>query len=1139
MPGERNRLLSSLAFLAACLSAVSAIRAQSTPAAAAPMADPASSEFFERRIRPILVEHCLACHGAQAPEPKGGLRLDSRAGVLRGGELGAIVVPGDPAASRLISAVRYADPNLQMPPKQRLSDEQIADLETWVRIGLPDPREGDGERDPNTVDSSGLDKAWAFEPLRMTEPPRVANEAWCQDPLDRFVLARLEERGLQHAPRATKVELLRRASFDLTGLPPRPEELDEFLADESPESFAKVVDRLLASPQYGERWARIWLDLVRYCDDLPEAWRYRDWMVRAFNQDLTYDQFMRLQVAGDLEPRDAHGAPNADGLIATTMLSLGPWTGIDRPKRLTDIVDDQLDTISRSFLGLTVACARCHDHKFDPISTADYYGLAGMFFSSRVISDAGYLSHGTTRLRIPLVAPEVVARHDEHKARFLEQSRAFERAADEAYAQQARGMIAQTSQYLLACWDYEHRQGEEQRLSVKDFADRRGLRDFALNQWLEYLRGPASSEYTPLDVAEAEFDGEPGVTAWRVRAERPWWAANTRPDDVAIETFVLPTRSISINPGTEGGVVAWISPVQAMVHITGTLTDGDPQDGTGAAWVVDLVQADGRRELATGRLPNGDAMSLDQGRNADRLVEVPVVPGDRIELMVRLGTGDAHYDVTRVDFVIQTTDGTARWDLASDVVDDLLAGNPHADRQGNSRVWHFLDAINSRRLERMVSIEPWLARWREALAGDARDVPPGEIRVKLESWAGELQQMLDAAPPTSALLRDLASERSPLRVREKDRDDEKLVDAETRARLKQLLEELNSFRSAIPTVPYCNGIQEQGLKYSLYPGIQDAPIHVRGSHEQLGDRVPRGLPRRLAGEDQPPILEGSGRRELAAWLGSGSHPLPARVIVNRLWQQHFGTGLVRTASNFGAKGDRPLHHELLDHLARALMERGWSIKALQRRILLSATWQQSSVPSHDVSAADPENRLWGRQNRRRLDAESLHDGLLALTGQLNLAMGGAPLADANTERRMLYLRLLRGDRPGLGVLFDAADPSMHAEQRTLSTVAPQALYLMNHPWVLSCAQRIANRPELAAEPDPSRRVVLLYRSILGRNPTDAERSLGLQLLGDLALDAERPAPGPAASGADLPSPLSDWELFTQSLLLSNEFLFVD
>jgi hypothetical protein len=357
-----------------------------------PTAD--QTAFFEKRIRPVLVEHCYECHSADAKKIRGGLVLDSRAGVIQGGDSGPVIAPGSPEASPLIQAVRHADPDTAMPPKTKIPDLAIADLEEWVRQGAPDPRSDDTAAVAQARSAIDWDKArewWSFRPLSKAPPPKVKNSRWPANDVDRFILARLEKEGLKPVADAEKRTLIRRATYDLIGLPPTPEEIDAFLADKSSDAFAKVVDRLLASPHYGERWGRHWLDVVRYADTagdnsdfpVPQMHRYRDWVIRAFNRDLPYDQFVREQLAGDLLP-GATEAETRERLIATGYIANARRFGSrvdDYPQHLT--IEDTIDNVGRAFLGLTVSCARCHDHKFDPVSAADYYGLYGIFHSTR------------------------------------------------------------------------------------------------------------------------------------------------------------------------------------------------------------------------------------------------------------------------------------------------------------------------------------------------------------------------------------------------------------------------------------------------------------------------------------------------------------------------------------------------------------------------------------------------------------------------------------------------------------------------------------------------------------------------------------------------------------------------------------
>jgi mono/diheme cytochrome c family protein/cytochrome c553 len=348
-------------------------------------AEPAQVDFFEKKVRPLLDRHCQQCHGPD--KQKGGLRLDSRAALLQGGDSGPAVVPGQPEKSRLVHAVRYGD-TPRMPPKAKLGDEEISVLAAWVKMGAPWPEARAVARPvtpASTFKITEKDRAfWAFRPVQQPAVPPVRDAAWARSPVDHFLLAEMEKKGLRPAEAADRRTLLRRVTFDLVGLPPTPEEIEAFLADARPGAYERVVERLLASPAYGERWARHWLDVARYGEDqahsfqprlYPDGWRYRDWVVRAFNGDLPYDRFVTDQLAGDL----LDGPGRADRLAATGFFALGP---IYYGRATADEWDDRVDTLARGFLGLTVACARCHDHKFDPIPTRDYYSLAGVFAST-------------------------------------------------------------------------------------------------------------------------------------------------------------------------------------------------------------------------------------------------------------------------------------------------------------------------------------------------------------------------------------------------------------------------------------------------------------------------------------------------------------------------------------------------------------------------------------------------------------------------------------------------------------------------------------------------------------------------------------------------------------------------------------
>ncbi|HKQ39456.1 MAG TPA: DUF1549 and DUF1553 domain-containing protein, partial [Verrucomicrobiae bacterium] len=780
--------------------------------------------------------------------------------------------------------------------------------------------------------------SWPYRKPAPQPIPEVKNSKWPRNTIDYFILSKIEAKDLTPAPSADKRTLIRRATFDLIGLPPTPEEIDAFLADTSTNAFAKIIDRLLDSPHYGERWARHWLDLVRYTDsfdsrgiggegDVAEAYRYRDWVVKAFNRDLPYDEFIVEQIAGDILATNVAGRFDADKLVATGVYVIGEWgTGdADKEKMLTDIVDDQVDLTSRAFLGLTVACARCHDHKFDPISTADYYGMAGIFFSSHILPNPGAKTAGSPVLRIPLASRE----------------------------------------------ELEGRQQEEKRLE-------------ALAATLPAAR---------LTNLARNIHGKTGVHALQNpgRKDTPSLTANLNDKEVKFITITMPPRSIAVHPSPKAGVsVAWKSPVAGRVKISGRVADADGNCGNGIDWALHH----GTNKIAAGAIDNGGSASIPE-QHAE------FQSGDVVRLVIS-PKGEYSCDTTVVD--LQITQADRRWQLTS----DLLAA---LERDEPSDVW---------------------------AAYDLGPKPPGP-----------------------------------------------------------------------PPVPVAHGIQEGGTPKSAYEGIGDARIHMRGRYDKLGEVTPRRFPKVLAG-DEIPKLTGSGRLELARWIASPENPQTARVMVNRIWQHHFGEGIVRTPNNYGKLGSPPTHPELLDYLALEFIKSGWSIKAMHRAVMLSATWQQSSVPAADVLKADPENLLFARMNRRRLESEAIRDSLLAVANRLDRTPGGPSVRALETPRRTLYVTTVRSERATFQCLFDAADATTIAEKRNVSTVAPQALFLMNNPFALEQADALAKR---APEKD---RIPWLYRLLYGRQASAREIQLG-----EAAVEA------------------SSWADYCHVLLCANEFVYID
>lgn len=1075
--------------------------------------DAVGSDFFEKEVRPLLHERCIECHGDRET-PKAGLRLTSREAILKGGESGPAAVAGAPDESLLIEVIRYID-EPRMPPKAKLADREIATLTRWVAMGLPWPNSKPsapivGDSKPGSGITDEQRQFWSFQPVRDVSVPQVKDGTWSRTDIDRFILATLEAKGLHPAPTADKRTLIRRATFDLTGLPPTPEEVEAFLADQTSESFDRVVDRLLASPQYGERWGRHWLDVVRYADsfdargvggagDIAEAWRYRDWVVDAFNRDLPYRDFLIQQIAGDLLPAPEPEGLNVEGTIATGMLAIGNWGGgdADKEKLLTDIADDQVDVVSRSFMGLTVACARCHDHKFDPIPTRDYYGLAGIFFSSHILPNVGAKTGGPSMLQIPLVSRAELARRERAKQDVVSLEKSLENVLSEAKTQLARDLIPQTARYMVAAWDFRTQVDGPSSQPLREFAGERKLHPYALRQWIEDLG--LGSDYPLMTTSVRDVSGRVGLQAWKGQADCPSLTVNTTSEEIALLTFKLPPRSVAVHPGPSGGVaVSWTSPVSGRMTVSGLLSDADPSGGDGVAWSLVQRSRVARHEIAHGEIANGGSHQLDPKSSLPIVVE----KGDRIELQVLPKNGHT-CDTTTVELTIAAEGGGGEWQLSRDLIEQPLQSNPHPDRLGHEAVWRFED-----------------------MEGDVRSPAfAADSKQALESW----EQVLKKAPTDHAAIERVANEfqanfhrtdsSSPFWVRMDA--DEKILPESAIRKIEQIRKDLDAQRQvAMAPTLYANGAQEGGVPESPHAGVHDVRVHIRGSYSRLGDLVPRHFPLIVGGDSQPPITSGSGRLELARWLASPEHPLTARVMVNRIWQQHFGAGIVRTPSNFGKLGERPTHPELLDYLARRFVAAGWSIKQMHREMMRSAAYQQASNPLPETGAADPGNQWFGRMNRRRLESEAIRDSLLAVSGQLDRSMKGPAVRDFENKRRTLYYMTIRSDRSSFGPLFDAADSTAMVDVRTVSTVAPQALFLLNNAFVIGQAQALAARLG-AGNQDDRAKIDRAFSILFGRSADREEQEIGLAYL------------------ASSEPRESAWDAYCQLLLCTNEFIYID
>jgi len=803
--------------------------------------------FFESRIRPVLVKNCYACH---TKAEMGGLRIDTRDGLLRGGKSGPAIVAGAPAESLLLRAVEHQNPQLKMPPQGKLKPAEIDDLRTWIRQGAVFPTNTAAAKlDPRSF--------WSFQPLR---PPTVGG-------IDNLLAPQIRAAGLISAPPADRRTLLRRVTFDLTGLPPTPAESAAFLADRSPTAFATVVDRLLGSPHYGERWARHWLDLARYSDGqqgardddpYPNAWRYRDWVVQSLNRDLPYDVFLKAQLAADQMP--------GDHLPALGFQTIG------------ENDNDRLDVTTRAMLGFTVGCAQCHDHKFDPIPTKDYYSLLGVFKSS-VVSEH------------PLVEPVVVAAYKAAKTASEDKQGELKRFLDRQTAQLIDVFASQTADYLMAAWKKETPAGLDAEV---------------LARWTEFLKDPKKEH----PHFQALFAGPPTrETALAVQA--------------AIEKVIAEKKAVDDRNYVKLGGLEGLKDVNRAVN---TLVDALPIDKF-YFW----------RDVASPPLKVED---------------------------IRFGGG----------------------------------------------VYYF----TGKALDRF--LEPRVKAYADRLRADA-------------------ERLKKAIPPLYPFWHVL-----------KDADKPKNI-----------------------------------------------PIAIRGNAEAPGEEAPRRFLAVLCDGDPPPFEKGSGRLELANAIASPKNPLTARVAVNRLWQYHFGAGLVRSTGNFGQLGDRPTHPELLDYLASRFIDSGWSLKAIHREMLLSAAFQQSSAESPAAREKDPENRLLSHSTlRERLDAEALRDAVLAASGTLDRTLGGASAAlDENHRRRTLYVTISRSKPDRTLATFDFPDPNAASDSRMVTVGPMQRLFFMNSTFIAQQAKALADRLTGPTDPD---RIAQAYELLYTRPATPAEITLGLEFL---------------------------------------------
>ena len=959
-------------------------------------------------------------------------------------------------------------------------------------------------------------KHWAFRPIQAVAPPRAEQgpEASAGHPVDRFVQARLTARQLPLNAPADRRLLIRRASFDLLGLPPSAAEVEAFVHDPRPDAFDCLVERLLASPHYGERWGRWWLDVARYADTngqdenkvMANAWRYRDWVIRSFNANQPFDEFTRDQLAGDLLP--TKGVPERtklDRWTATGLLVLGPkmLAEQDKPKLVMDIVDEQIDVVTRAFLGLTVGCARCHDHKFDPIPTRDYYALAGIFKSTRTMENLSFVSKFNERL---------ISTQDELAA----------------ITANSQTLAARTNELLAVVQDAKAALlGQRRRDFVRCLTEEAELR----------AHSPASptteSGTNGFARLKARLAGDSAAAeTWRRLQSLVASPAKTAAFVSALESGV--ERSTELVIGRVGGAFCAngtnylelahapaLEPAELTIE-TWVRAESFPAGGDTRRW---LINKNGN-EWVEGHY----ALLLDRNRAGACLN----IGGGREDAFFLWSEGAA-LKTNQWYHLAATYDGA----LLKLYVDGVLAGTNAVRRP---RIAGTRPVALGRRQDGYVSFRGRLDEARifnRALAAeevkDHFEHPEHPVNQNVVArW--EFNELTDSERQSLdfAELRETFSNPGPAGFLALPKDPAAEYPDATRDRIRSLESTLEQLRTkAPPPAAYALAVAED------HP--VDLPVHLRGSHLNLASNtVPRGFLQVVS--PAPPALlpaDQSGRLELARWLTAPENPLTARVIVNRVWQAHFGEGLVRTSDNFGVRGEPPTHPELLDWLAAGFQRTGWDIKALHRLILTSATWQQSSVGDPAAVQADPDNRLLSRFPRQRLEAEMVRDALLAVSRRLDPTAGGsivnwkndeyAPRTEdaAQSVRRSIYLPVVRDLVYDVFTIFDFANPSVGTARRIPTVVSHQALFFLNSPLVKSCALSLAENLLLESVAEDTDRLRLAYRWTLNRLPTESETARSLRFIDQVRGESPRPSERAA------------WASLCQTLLAGNEFVYRD
>lgn len=1085
-------------------------------------------EFFEKQIRPVLVKHCYRCHSAAAPSLKGSLRLDSRDYIRKGGESGPALVPGNSEKSLLIEALRHE--SLKMPPDQRLPDQVIADFEKWIELGAPDPRNqphsAEGLSESSWKDALEQRRQWwSLQPMTKAEPPLFGPGENVKDEntehsIDAFIHAKQREaeiaQGVLEEPRV----LARRLSLVLTGLPPTPTGVERFMKDvvrDFDQAYEALVDRLLSSPHFGEHWARHWMDVVRFAEthgyewnhEIRDAWQYRDYLIRAFNQDVSYDQLVREHIAGDLldNPRINEQMGN-ESIIGTAFWrfgELGHDNCVEFPAIRFDALDNQIDTFAKAFQGLTISCSRCHDHKLDAISTRDYYALVGVL-------------EGCSQVVHTIDSPERIAKVAQRIREIKQNLRwqvskvwltAIDQVSDTVASAISAGVIAGDNSSLLANGIADDKRPRDDpayilRRFAKPDVDVASLWAVLKQEYEDEQKKRAKSLADDFEVW-ADFTSSAGAAGWSYSglglSSGPSRAGEftVASDGASIVGTVLPAGfyTNTVSDRLNGSLRSpWLPTGKKFVSLQLV--------GEGRSMVRTVVDSCALNEFAGGGLeylaggsPKWRRFPTSAGSSHRSFVELttrsdnprwPDRPG-------RAGTKDA--DELRSD---RSSFGVLR---------ALLHDSPSAPPVDLKPMLELFEQPQPANKTGIGAIYQAVARdavmaWRDDRTSDAD-----------AHWINWL---------LSVSLLPNASSNDP--------------------ELGRLMKDYWEVTKSIPEPRVVAGLADQG-------DARCFPVLVGGDPSKPGILVPPGYIEVISGASQATTSKGksrgSGRRQLAEVIADANNPLTARVMVNRVWHHLFGRGIVASTDDFGRMGDEPTHPELLDFMAASFVEDGWSVKRLIRKIVLSKTFRQSSRPRLRASQIDPSNRLLHHYPVHRLDAESIRDAILAVSSRLDSNLYGPSVHPNRREevdyrklligpldgdgRRSIYTKVTRMEGPRFLELFDFPIPMATRGNRDRTNVPAQALAMLNDPFVIDQSKLWAEQLVALNHQSVEERVQAMFQIALGRPPKVEEQQRFSSMVRQLAGQT-------FANDAALLKDLSAWQDTAHAVFNMKELIYI-